>query len=69
MRTTSELKKWKRVNAITTRGRDIVSTIRATLWKNSKRNVLMNITDGIGYEGVIEYWERDDSDWSDEARI
>ena len=51
---------WKRTDAITTRLSDIPSTVRATLWKNSVRNVLKNITDGIGYEGVIETWQRDD---------
>lgn len=51
---------WKRIDAITTRLSDTASTIRATLWKNSVRNVLKNITDGIGYEGVIEIWQRDD---------
>ncbi len=47
----------ERTNAVTTRFSDIVGTIRATLWKNSERNVLKNITDGIGYEGIIECWE------------
>lgn len=50
---------WRRVNAVTTRFSDIASTIRATLWKNSVRNVLKNITEGIGYEGIIETWEYD----------
>ena len=47
----------KRIDAWTTRGTQIASTIRATLWKNSVRNVLKNITDGIGYEGIIEFWD------------
>ena len=55
-----QMESWKRVDAVTTRFSDIASTIRATLWKNSVRNVLKNITDGIGYEGIIEYWKRDD---------
>lgn len=51
---------WKRTNAVTTRLSDVIGTIRSTLWKNSERNVLKNITDGIGYEGIIERWERDE---------
>ena len=50
-------KYWKRTNAVTTRFSNIIGAIRATLWKNGERNVLKNITDGIGYEGIIECWE------------
>ena len=50
---------WKRTNVMTTRFSDIASSIRATLCKNSVRNVLINITDGIGYQGIIECWESD----------
>lgn len=52
---------WKKVNVVTTRFSDIASTIRATLWKNSERNIIKNITDGIGYEGIIEIWKRIDT--------
>lgn len=48
---------WERIDAVTTRGGVIASTIRASIWKNGARNVLLNITDGIGYEGIIECWE------------
>lgn len=53
----NQQKSWKKVDVMTTRFKDIVSTIRATLWKNSARNVLINITDGIGYEEIIEIWQ------------
>lgn len=44
------------VDVKSTRLNDYVQTIRSTLWKNSVRNVLVNIETGIGYEGVIEIW-------------
>lgn len=45
----------ERVDAITTRMSNIASTIRATLYKQGERNLIKNILDGGGYEGVIEY--------------
>lgn len=44
------------LNAISTRLSNVASTIRATLYKQGKRNLLRNIQDGNGYEGVIEVW-------------
>ena len=44
------------LNAISTRLSDVASTIRATLYKQGERNLLRNIQDGNGYEGVIEVW-------------
>ena len=42
---------------VTTRLQSISNTIRATLWKNSQRNIEKNITDGIGYEGIIQLYK------------
>ena len=47
----------ERVDAMSTRFSGIASTIRATLYKQGERNLIKNILDGNGYEGVIEYWE------------
>lgn len=38
----------------TTRFSDIASTIRATIYKQGTRNLMKNVKDGGGYEGVIE---------------
>lgn len=46
------------LNAMTTRLSDVASTIRATLYKQGERNLLRNIEDGNGYEGVIEVWAK-----------
>lgn len=48
--------KMELLNAISTRLSDVASTIRATLYKQGERNLLRNIQDGNGYEGVIEVW-------------
>ena len=50
-------KHYERVDAMSTRFSGIASTIRATLYKQGERNLIKNILDGNGYEGVIEYWE------------
>lgn len=42
----------------TTRGQDVAGTIRATIYKQGSRNLMKNVIDGGGYEGVIEYGER-----------
>ena len=39
---------------VTTRGNDYASTIRATYYKNGERNVIRNMENSGGYEGVIE---------------
>lgn len=39
---------------ITTSGKDIVSTIRASIYKQGTRNIIKNIESGLGYEGVVE---------------
>lgn len=39
---------------MTTRGNDIASTIRASIHKQGARNLIENIKNGLGYEGVIE---------------
>lgn len=49
---------WKRVNMLTTRFQDIISTIRASIYKQGERNILENIKNGNGYEGIIEIWQR-----------
>ena len=55
---------WSRIDVFSTRFSNIAQTIRATLWKNSERNILKNITDGIGYEGIIEVYGRDKTNWN-----
>lgn len=44
------------LNVVSTRLSDVASTIRATLYKQGERNLLRNIQDGNGYEGIIEIW-------------
>lgn len=39
---------------VTTRGKDVANCIRSTIHKQGSRNLIKNITDGQGYEGVIE---------------
>lgn len=39
---------------ISTRGSDIVSTLRASMHKQGERNLLENLKNGRGYEGVVE---------------
>lgn len=39
---------------VTTAGKDIASTIRSSIHKQGERNILQNIENGLGYEGVIE---------------
>lgn len=56
--TMDQTESWKRTNVTTTRFSEIASTLRASLYKQSERNLLKNITDGVGYEGIIECWER-----------
>ena len=41
-------------DAVSTRGANVVSTIRASYHKNGERNLIENIETGKGYEGVIE---------------
>lgn len=40
------------IDAKTTRGKDVASTIRASIHKQGSRNLLENIKNGRGYEGV-----------------
>lgn len=42
------------VEAVTTRGSDIVSTIRSSYYKNGERNITENCKKGMGYEGVVQ---------------
>lgn len=37
-----------------TRGSQVASTIRSTIYKQGERNIMQNIENGLGYEGVIE---------------
>ena len=39
---------------VTTAGKNIASTIRSSIHKQGERNILQNIENGLGYEGVIE---------------
>lgn len=41
-------------NKTTTRGNEVASTVRATVYKQGERNLIENIKNGRGYEGVIE---------------
>lgn len=40
--------------SVTTRGNEIASTIRSFIHKQGERNILQNMENGLGYEGVIE---------------
>lgn len=40
-----------------TRGNQVASTIRASIYKQGTRNLEANVTQGLGYEGVIEHSE------------
>ena len=51
----SKLKKL--ITALSTRLNDYAQTFRASYYKNGERNIVQNITDGNGYEGVIEIWQ------------
>ena len=42
------------IEPMTTRGSDIASTLRASMHKQGERNLIENIKNGRGYEGVIE---------------
>ena len=42
------------VEPITTRGSDVASTLRASMHKQGGRNLVENIKNGRGYEGVLE---------------
>ena len=53
-----QLEYWKLVNALSTRFLDTASTIRSTIYKQGERNILENIKNGNGYEGIIEIWQR-----------
>ena len=56
------LYKKKKLNVTTTRFSNIVSTIRSTIYKQGKRNLIQNVQNGLGYEGIIEIYERETSD-------
>ena len=47
----------KSLEKMTTRGSDIASTIRATIFKQGARNLIENYKNGRGYEGVLEVSE------------
>ena len=47
----------KLVMILSTRLLDYIQTIRASYYKNGERNIIKNITEGNGYEGVIEVWK------------
>lgn len=42
---------------LTTRGSDIASTIRASIFKQGSRNLIENYTRGLGYEGGVRNGE------------
>ena len=52
----------KMICALTTRFSDIASTIRASIYKQGERNLIHNILNGNGYEGVIEIWQKKRND-------
>ena len=43
----------KKIEPSSTRGSNVASTIRATIYKQGKRNLIENIKNGNGYEGVV----------------
>lgn len=47
------------LNALSTRMNNISSTIRATLYKQGERNIVENILNANGYEGVIEVYAKE----------
>lgn len=51
----SEIK--KRIAVLSTRLLDYIQTLRSSYHKNGERNIIQNIVDGNGYEGVIEIWK------------
>ena len=53
---------WKRTNVFSTRFSLIASTLRATMYKQGERNLLENIKNGNGYEGIIERYEINSTD-------
>lgn len=42
------------MGVLTTRGKDVASTIRASIYKQGSRNIEENIKNGRGYEGVVK---------------
>lgn len=42
------------VEPVTTRGSDIVGCIRSSIYKQGSRNLIENVINGLGHEGVIE---------------
>lgn len=47
------------VQKTTTRGSEVASTVRATIYKQGERNLVENVENGRGYEGVVENSEDD----------
>lgn len=45
------------VEIVTTRGSEIASTLRASMHKQGARNLIENVKNGLGCEGVMEYGE------------
>lgn len=50
------------IKSISTRFSDIASTIRSSIHKQGERNLIKNLLDGVGYEGVIEVYSKDFND-------
>lgn len=42
----------KAVEPLSTRGRDVLGTLRASMYKQGSRNLMQNVENGRGYEGV-----------------
>ena len=49
-----EIEEINDMDKVTTRGSDIASTLRATIYKQGTRNLIENYKTGKGYEGVLE---------------
>lgn len=49
--------KMELLNAVTTRFSTVASTIRSSIYKQGERNIIQNIINANGYEGVIEIYK------------
>lgn len=51
----------KILNIKSTRFSNVSSTIRASIYKQGERNLIKNLVNGNGYEGVVEIYEKSNS--------
>lgn len=48
----------EKAEPVTTQGNDISSCIRSSIFKQGERNIEKNVTDNMGYEGIVEPQEQ-----------